>query len=183
MKSALIVGSAPCVFDDLEAAPRWPLIVINFAGLRHLGPIEFWASLHFRLLCDLISDRERMGGDMNFTAYAKIPPRMAIPKFASGVKIVPAPLKRIGNGSSGLVAAVTAIRLGYERLVLCGVPLEGGHTIQADQKIQFRGTPKVPAFAKFRRAWELHQDIVKPHVRSMSGWTREFLGGPDEPIA
>ena len=182
MKRALIVGSAPCVFDDLIDAPRWPIIAINYAGLRNTGPIELWVSLHFRLLAQLIEQREKMGGDMNFKAFSKVPREDIV---SCGIPIQPAPTGRVGNGSSGLLAVFTAIQEGYEQLILCGVPMEGNETLQANDKIETRtrGRRGMDAFERFRHPWKLNEKIIRQHVRSMSGWTREFFGGIDEPFA
>lgn len=179
MKRALIVGSAPCVFDDLVDAPRWPIIAINYAGLRNTGPLEMWVSLHFRLLAQLIEQREKMGADMNFRAFSRVPEG----KIEScGITIEKAPHARVGNGSSGLLAVFTAIEQGYDQLVLCGVPLDGCETIQANGKIETRtrGRRGMDAFERFRHPWKLNEEIIRQHVRSMSGWTREYFGGPEE---
>jgi len=181
VKKALVVGSAPCVYDDLERAPDWPLIVINYAGLRHLGPIELWCSLHYRLLVQLIEQREKMGGDMNFEAFTRVPKHTNHLQAAAGIKIHRSEgvgLRRMGNGSSGLYATLTAISRGFERLILCGIPLEGDETIQANEKIETRRSIREPAFNRFRRPWVVNHDYLAKRVRSMSGWTRELLGGP-----
>lgn len=179
MKKALIVGSAPCVFDDLMDAPRWPIIAINYAGLRNTGPLEMWVSLHFRLLAKLIEEREKMGGDMNFKAFSKVPNGRI---ESCGIQIQPAPIGRVGNGSSGLLAVMTAIDQGYDRLILCGIPLEGSETLQANDKIETRtrGRRGAEAFERFRHPWKFNEKLIRRHVRSMSGWTREYFGGPDE---
>lgn len=181
MKRALIIGSAPCVHDDLAAAPPdWPLIVINYAGLRHMGPIDMWVSLHFRLLANLIEQRHRDGGDMNFEAYSRIPEKTAgFIKTGAGIKIYRARIGRVANGSSGLLAVMQAIECGYERLILCGIPLSGSETLQADNRIEkrTRGRRGKEAFERFRHPWNVHEDTIRRHVRSMSGWTRETFGG------
>lgn len=182
MKRALIVGSAPCVFDDLMDAPRWPIIAINYSGLRNTGPIEMWVSLHFRLLAQLIQQRYDNGGDMNFEAYSRIPHQTTgYIQAAGGVKILPAACGRVGNGSSGLLAVMQAIDRGYDQLILCGIPLEGSETLQANDKVEqrTRGRRGMDAFERFRHPWKLNEDLIRRHVRSMSGWTREYFGGPD----
>ena len=182
MKRALIVGSAPCVFDDLAAAPDWPLIVINYAGLRNTGPIEMWVSLHFRLLAQLVDQRAKMGGDMNFKAFSRIPNNVTSKITTDcGIEILPGATGRIGNGSSGLLAVMTAIDQGYDQLILCGIPLEGSETLQAGDKIEkrTRGRRGMDAFERFRHPWVLNEKLIRRHVRSMSGWTREFFGGPE----
>ena len=183
MKRALIVGSAPCVFDDLLDAPRWPIIAVNYAGLRNTGPIEMWVSLHFRLLAKLIDQRYDNGADMNFEAYSRIPNNVTGRIVTDcGVEIKPAKVGRVGNGSSGLLAVMTAIDKGYDQLILCGIPLEGSETLQANDEIEkrTRGRRGAEAFERFRHPWKLNEELIRRHVRSMSGWTREVFGGPEE---
>lgn len=183
MKQALVIGSAPGVFDDLKAAPAWPKIVVNWAGVRELGPIEFWASLHPLLMIEMIGQRERKHGDMNFTAYVKMPRQNQKPPRRKPVVLhplmQPAPATDTGNGSSALLAVMVALHLGYERLLLCGVPLEGAYTLQGKGP-ELRGRPNAPMFEMFRKAWTNQRLRLAPHVRSMSGWTRGLFGGPEE---
>jgi hypothetical protein len=178
MKKALVVGSAVCVFRDLERAPDWPLIVVNWAGVRHLGPIEFWASIHRRLMYKALTIRRRKGGDMDFTAYVKIPKKEKLPEALPPTKLERASLT-FGSGSSGLFAVEIALSLGYERLILCGIPLEGTKTLQ-EKGEETRVRTNKPFVDTFRPAWVRHYDTMKPHVRSMSGWTEKMFGGPED---
>jgi hypothetical protein len=176
MKKALVVGSAPCVSLDLQNAPDWPLIVVNWAGIRQLGPIEFWVSIHRRLIYKGIESRRALGGDMNFTAYTKIPPKEKVQTFPPPTKVERAE-QTMGSGSSALFAVEIALRLGYRRLVLCGVPLEGQFTLQEngeESRIR-KGGDLVKAF---QPAWLRHFPELEMHVRSMSGWTKELFGEP-----
>ena len=75
-------------------------------------------------------------------------------------------------GSSGLFACKIARQLGFERIILCGVPMDPSakHVVRAQPW---------PAGVTFRRAsWERHKEEIKPFVRSMSGWTAEQFGRP-----
>lgn len=77
------------------------------------------------------------------------------------------------HGSSGLHAFVVARRMGFERVVFCGVPMnpDGGHFKRHDTFI---------AAGAFRKAWEKRVRLIQPFARSYSGWTAELLGAPDE---
>jgi hypothetical protein len=57
--------------------------------------------------------------------------------------------------------------LGYKRIILCGCPLIGFN----------KGNQ---SYAPFQKGWEKNGEELKPFVRSMSGFTREFLGEPDK---
>lgn len=69
------------------------------------------------------------------------------------------------SGSSSIVGTLVALQLGYEKIILCGIPLTGN---------AFEGNP----YEAFRPGWEYHKDKFVDKVRSMSGWTAELLGVP-----
>lgn len=75
------------------------------------------------------------------------------------------------GGSSGMLAAKIAMEKGL-RSILCGVPM----TVQ--DKHFMRHQPW-NACSAFWRAWITHKADLAPHVRSMSGNTRDLLGAPD----
>jgi hypothetical protein len=67
------------------------------------------------------------------------------------------------SGSSALLGVKIALRLGYRKIILAGVPLNEGH------------------YAHFQIGWTWIADLLKCcPVRSMSGFTRELLGAPTE---
>ena len=68
-------------------------------------------------------------------------------------------LRRLG-GSSSLLAAVQGLQLGYPRVVLAGVPLNGRY------------------FFDFIRQWISEFPRLEGRVKSMSGATWAMLGGP-----
>ena len=69
------------------------------------------------------------------------------------------------SGSSALLGSLAAIRMGFSKIVLCGCPLQGVND-------------KKSPYEQFHKGWEAKTHEVKPFVRSMSGWTAEFLGKP-----
>jgi SAM-dependent methyltransferase len=76
------------------------------------------------------------------------------------------------SGSSGLFSVHIARHLGFDRILLCGVPMapEGNHFLR---RVRWNA-----AFA-FRKGWERRKPEIAPYVRSFSGWTRDLLGAPD----
>lgn len=85
-----------------------------------------------------------------------------------------------GHGTSGLGACFVGLGLGYDRIVLCGMPLEDGpHNGEPHwRKTGFAsseaaGSPKDERDAHWRRAIELG---FEGKVRSMSGRTMTWLG-------
>ena len=69
------------------------------------------------------------------------------------------------SGSSALLGSLAAIQMGFNKIILCGCPLQGVND-------------KKSPYEQFHKGWEAKADEVKPFVRSMSGWTAEFLGKP-----
>jgi hypothetical protein len=76
-----------------------------------------------------------------------------------------------GRTSSGYFAMQVALHLGYDRIILCGVPMtqEAGHVVRNRPWDQVR---------HFTQVWVDHRVELAVHVKSMSGWTRELLGYP-----
>jgi hypothetical protein len=73
------------------------------------------------------------------------------------------------SGSSAMLGVQAGLQKGYERIILCGCPLSGGND-------------KGDKYESFRPGWEdqKNRKMVMGKVKSMSGWTAEFLGMPTE---
>lgn len=75
------------------------------------------------------------------------------------------------SGSSGLFAVRVALELGFDRIVLCGVPM---------QKEQGRldGIVRWSGAEAFKKGWQQALPHLRDTTRSMSGWTKQLLGAP-----
>jgi hypothetical protein len=71
------------------------------------------------------------------------------------------------TGSSAITGVLAAIRMGCRRIVLAGCPLSGDAAA---------GNP----YEEFRAGWVMKKTELLGTVRSLSGWTRDFLGAPSE---
>lgn len=87
-----------------------------------------------------------------------------------------------GHGTSGLGSVLVGIGLGYDQIVICGMPLDDGpHNGEPHwRKCAFKtseaaGNVNTGMNSHWKRAIELAFD---KKVRSMSGRTREWLGAP-----
>lgn len=88
-----------------------------------------------------------------------------------------------GQGTSALGAVIVGVGLGYDKIVLCGIPLDDGHHNGEPpwRKCRFETSEACsPANTRrpeghWKRAIELAFD---GKVKSMSGRTREWLGEP-----
>lgn len=78
------------------------------------------------------------------------------------------------SGSSGLFAVKVALKdYGFDRVILCGIPMD------ADACHYNRISPWRAA-DRHRKGWEQARRHLVGKVRSMSGWTRDFLGDARE---
>jgi len=77
------------------------------------------------------------------------------------------------GGSSGLLAVQVALRKKFRKIIGCGVPMttEGKH---------FERHQKWQSAIAFRSGWTRYRKEFEPYFRSMSGWTAEQFGKPDE---
>lgn len=87
-----------------------------------------------------------------------------------------------GHGTSGLGAVLTGIALGYDRIVICGMPLDDGpHNGEPPwRKCRFEaseaaGNVNTGMNSHWKRAIDM---AFEGKVKSMSGRTRKWLGGP-----
>lgn len=76
------------------------------------------------------------------------------------------------QGSSGLFMVKIARELGYTHIILCGIPM----TIEGEH---FARNQRWNAAPGFQRGWLRVRAALRPFVRSMSGWTKEYFGAPD----
>ena len=179
LRCGIVLGTAPCMWDDWEAwamgpAPPegWDVIAVNGAGFMYLDPIAIWCSVHGKYLTEWIEKRRETGASMDFKAYGNFG------RYDERGDVIEWN-KPNGNGSSGLYAVLLALELGYERLVLCGVPLQG------QERYDYKEDPSTVITAQtdykhYHTGWNMHRDLLRGKVRSMSGWTRELLGAPTE---
>lgn len=184
MRRAIIVGFAECVATDLSQAaisgfltPDVDLICVNEA-YRVIQRMDVWATLHPEKLRAWTEDAKFIGRDLRKTIYV-VPDldqqdRVTVMKgqeYEASWLTTSWDWGGGNSGSSGLFAVGVAFSLGYERLILAGVPMDiRGHWNNA-QPWTDRD--------RFVTAWCAAKHMLEGRVRSLSGWSREFLGGPD----
>ena len=77
------------------------------------------------------------------------------------------------GGSSGLFAVMIARKIGFKKIILCGVGMttDGNHFVRHQ---------RWNACAAFWHRWQQYIEELKPVLRSMSGRTRDVFGAPDQ---
>lgn len=191
-RKLLILGSAACLWDDLEAIgdDDWAgdRMAVNLSAIfydRHR--LRHWATVHpdgYGFQCEVPwwrrrPDRQGKAFDLHGATFATKAREVSLasrnPKPDDIVEW-PWPGRR-RQGTSSLFAAHVAVQLGYDRIVLCGVPLDGSgyffrkHRV-ADQESR--------TFAR-RHCHDMWREVAPEwggKVTSMSGFTRELLGEP-----
>jgi len=170
---ALIVGGARCVWDDLAALgdAAWPGVrcAVNDIGAHYRGRIHHWVSLHPEHFFPGFV-KYRLGHNYGDRSHVHTHSARAAP----GVEVVwpmPSP-----GGASGLYAVFVMLLLGHAPIVCAGLPLDGqGHYFD----------PPGLDDGRFGRADELvwrwaRDHVFQGRVTSLSGFTRELLGGGAE---
>lgn len=167
---AVILGSGASLQGDIAALGEWTgtVIAVNRAGIAYPGRIDHWVTLHPEMLEGFMEERAIAYGPSDFTTWSQRPHDDAqVDRVVTDIE---------PKGSSGLFAARIALRhLGCDRVVLAGIPIDDGpHFYDAD------GVRSGPAFRYYRPAWlRARRQEFSGRVRSLSGWTREILGSPD----
>ena len=165
MKPILILGGAKCVWKDAESLGEWihPVAAVNDVGAQWKGKLLFWASLHPRKFQIWERQRQRNNYPAGYVKYGN----------KHGKPLIDYLVQDWG-GSSGLFAVKIALSLGFDKIILAGVPMEAAEGHFFDKK-------EWTACNQYRAAWERHLKDIQPYVRSCSGWTKRLLGGPDLP--
>ncbi len=180
MDKLIIIGSAPCVLIDLSAIPdhaRFDFMLIGSGSpatlnIRHLA----YHASHENDFDAIRKRRKSNGLNIDFETFSNNPhpgvdhvfPELTAPvcpKDCRPPKFGPKDPRNHHHysGSSALLGVKIALRLGYRKIILAGVPLNEGH------------------YAHFQIGWTWIADLLKCcPVRSMSGFTRELLGAPTE---
>lgn len=165
-KTVLICGGAKSVFEDIDKAKNlvpYPnaIIAVNDV-LAELPHVDFFVSMHPTKVTNWLKQRRDKGyadPKSYWTVKDRAVPRA--PRFETHPNT---------RGGSGLLAVFVARYLGYQRIILCGIPMttEGGH---------FFNEKKWTECHIYRTVWE-NMKSLKDDTRSVSGWTMEHLGAP-----
>lgn len=167
---ALVIGGSRPVWDELETAKELVgkrasvVVATNYAGRFYRGDIDAWATLHPESFEAWAEERAERGLNTDYRAlmyYGR--------KKVAGTEVV----RQRWNGSSGLFGAQVALDvMDCAGVILCGVPLDAsaGH---------FHDAGAWALADKYRDGF-LRAKADGAPIRSMSGWTADLLGRPDE---
>ena len=164
----LIMGGGRTVWDDYAKVRPWKgeIMAVNDVGAVLHDRVRHWVTLHPEYLPGWRTYRERH-------LYGQgIPAMTHSHKAKPGVDTV----WSVGNvgGTSGLFACFVGLMLGYNEIVLAGVPMTNdGHFFDPP----WVGTDFVDRAVQ--SVWkQARENIFEGRVTSLSGLTSEWLGSP-----
>lgn len=169
-RTLIVTGAAPCVREDIAAflslrggsQTPWQSYDFMAIGLdavdKYDWNVKYFATYHPSEILEAKERRAAKGGNTDYKVIAHVQHEGLVDM------IVPFDPP---SGSSSLLGVLAGIQMGYEKIIVCGCPLAGKNDKGYD-------------YANFRDGWKAKYDEIKAFARSMSGWTRELLGSPDE---
>lgn len=185
-----VVGTAPCWKEDLDAArkifPNADLCAVNEAvrlidadhvATSHDGKITDFHRLH------LATWGYKKGRNVDIHYRAPGLEKKENPLFFAWDVTV-------GAGSAPFAAAVMVL-IGYDLVILCGCPMDGGGGYAFDKSETHKSTGDDPRFGYIDKdhnlvhAWKIALRNMPSRIpelcgrwRSMSGYTKTIFGGP-----
>ena len=176
MKRLAIIGSAVNFFDDFIELVRLKGVMDNM-GINDI-PCYFdiqykhWVSLHperfqfWKPLCGYRIESDGQEKKLKTTSKVQTHGHEKWPEVDQVWSFPP-------GGSSGLFAVRVALALGYQEVYLCGVPMD------ATPRFTQTHSPRKPDYgiSEGIQYWEDSLPFLRGRVFSMSGRTKQLLGG------
>ena len=173
----IALGGADCVWEDLSNAVKllekrpYDIGGVNEVGMKYDGHLTLWCSLHPDKLALWQQRREDAG--LN-TDYCSVAHKGSVGRRFNNGR-TDAIVKQAFPGCSGLyLTQVAALLKSYDKVICCGMP-------NAATPHFFDSKPWAD-YERYRRGWKLalEHPLMQERVRSMSGWTSELFGRPNE---
>lgn len=175
-----LCGSGRNLWEDIQALGDWAghWMAVKWSGLNLPFEFQHWAGMHgeqFQWLIPLrgyvMHNGKAVANCKGITVHSNKPwPNVhcAWPGDESG--------------TSSLFAARIALALGYDEVMVLGCPLDGAGRYYDAPWAQAGGVGMeavrdVHDFSNALLAWEKYAKVFDGRVKSMSGKTREILGG------
>jgi hypothetical protein len=174
--SLLILGAGRSLWEDLQSLKKYKfddVMAVNFTAAFYSGYISHFATLEGNMASFSLGLRERIHGKddnkihihVNDSGHAEDGINWNMPED-------------IKHGSSGIFALSVGVCLGFDKIVIAGMPLDGkGRFFDPPGEVS---GPMSYDDGFIRRTWEryMHDGEWLSKVRSCSGRTRSWLGEP-----
>lgn len=168
-----VVGSHPCWEDDYREAsaiyPEHRVCVVNYSGNLIKG--DYIATVHGATIPNIL----KVYPHDNEPIILMCDNEQAIDM---GYKLEPRT-----HGGSAIFAAAFLVELGYDKVILCGCPIngDGGYAKGTgnNRKESWDGNkrPRVMFWDAGMRKYKAQNPDIANKIRSMSGRTKEIFGG------
>ena len=176
--TAVVMGSGRCIWDDINkigpAIQKMGVIAINDMILHWRQKVDHGVSLHPEEppLWRTLRKTNRCDGNPVLTHSHRIPKGPDnIPISNHGLDCI-WDMEKQGGGSSGLFACMIGLALGYDRIIVAGVPLDdAGHFFDPpDMRTSFNAL-------NIKMEWqETERFYLKGRVKSLSGNSAKWIG-------
>lgn len=176
-KKVAIVAGAQCVWDDVfalgiqcdEFQNGYEILCVNDIVMHFPGRVDHLYSNDHRMFPYWLGARRRQYQKKKFGT-------ITTHSCQTGGQVTwPWP----GHGTSALGAVYTALAMGYDKIVLCGVPLDNSGWYHAPPWYRSNFEREVaPTVDGQLSIWTNARRAFKNRVYSMSGRTKELLGEP-----
>lgn len=181
-KNLIICGSSKNVWEEFQVAQsffgkdNFSLMCVNLALLGFqfyhqtgLIKVDHFVSLEISLMKALKKD---FAHDINSHCN----------QYAPEIDTVHQDINSSG-GTSGFFAMQIGLKLGYEKIILCGIPLDNSPHFYDFPGVDWGGCND----GEIRHTWDIWIDRVKRQnpcpslkIRSMSGKTKDMFGEPTD---
>ena len=162
----VVLGGGRCVWDDYNRVREEPhqVMAVNDVGMYYDGTLEHWVSLHANYLL-LWTQLRRLHGRMGHECLTHT--NKPSPGIRVAWEISPY------GAYSGLYAAEVGLVLGYDKIILCGVPMDGSGKFCEPPWVGGEHDDK-----NAKKAWRqtVQMNAEFQRVKSVSGWSKELLG-------
>lgn len=176
-KIAIVCGSARCLWDDLAELEGVDadLVAVGFSGMALPRRPVHWVSQHafdFQWMLPYLKRGRVLTDSGLFVRHIETHSNRAC---ACVLHVWPKSVMP-DRGSSGESAARVSLAMGYERVILAGVPLDDqGHFYDPPPGLMGASYYNYSTYVK---SWESSAAEFAGRVRSVSGLTRDLLGAP-----
>ena len=162
----IIVGSARCVWEDIKKLNFGSLdadvMTVNDMTMHYPNPVKHCYSNSVSEL-SIWSQARRKNLNQDLLKHS----------CSQGEIYWPFP----GHGTSSLNACFTGLALGYDSIILAGIPLDNtGHYFEPEW-IKSNFQREVPERDGLRWWKDAAEHVFQGKVKSVSGRTRDLLGG------
>ncbi len=182
-------GSAPCLFDDYDKVSPWDDVMLVNGACTALAVAEHVLSGHTdKAEMFAAARRAKFPDALPWRLHATTDSKHSNEHRRLFPSVTDWHEKDMCTGATSVAKGVRiGLKLGYERIILCGAPMDGSGYFKGEASVAHdchrvgdadrQGHRVIQGYR--RKFKNLAQTEFKGRVFSMSGFTRECLGAPE----